>query len=60
MQDEYTYAVRIASYMWETYYKNVAPEWEPLNDLLGVLTQIDNMIAGMNQEFDDNLPLINR
>ena len=60
MQDEYTYAVRIASYMWETYYKNVAPEWEPLNDLLGVLTQIDNMIAGMNQESDDNLPLINR
>jgi len=42
---EYNYAKYLATYLWKTHYKNDAPEWEPLNTLVGVLTQIDNMIA---------------
>ena len=49
MTTEYNYAVGIATYMWKKYYKEISPKWEPLEDTLGVLTQIDNMIAGMDQ-----------
>ena len=37
------YATRLATSLWEKHYKAVSPHWRPLNDTLGVLTQIDNM-----------------
>ena len=45
--NEYEYAKRLAIYLWEKHYRDIAPEWEPLKDLMGVLTQIDNMISGL-------------
>jgi hypothetical protein len=43
--DAYGYAKRLALAIWEQHYKDVAPQWKPLDDLMGVLTQIDNMTA---------------
>jgi len=45
--DSYEYASRLATWIWEKHYKNESPHWKPLNDLLGVLTQIDNMTTGL-------------
>ena len=47
---EYEYAKQIAVYLWGTYYKEEAPGWEPLSSLMGLLSQIDNMIAGLKEE----------
>jgi len=41
------YAQRLATYLWEQHYKADAPDWKPLEDMTGVLTQIDNMIVGL-------------
>ena len=43
----YEYAARLATALWEKHYKRFSPNWSPLPDLMGVLTQIDNMTAGM-------------
>ena len=48
--EEYIYAKRLAKHLWENHYKKKAPEWEPLPDLMGILSQIDNMIAGLQHE----------
>jgi hypothetical protein len=45
--DAYGYAKRLAVAIWEQHYKGVAPQWKPFDDLMGVLTQIDNMTAGL-------------
>ena len=45
--EEYIYAKRLAKHLWENHYKKKVPEWEPLPDLMGILSQIDNMIAGL-------------
>lgn len=41
------YATSLARAIWEKHFKETAPDWKPLPDLIGVLTQIDNMTAGM-------------
>ena len=41
--DAYEYAKRLAECIWEKYYKEESPHWRPCHDVLGVLTQIDNM-----------------
>jgi hypothetical protein len=41
------YAKHLAIAIWEKHYKVVAPDWRPLPDLMGVLTQIDNMAVGL-------------
>ena len=46
---EYEYAKDLATYLWKTHYKHDAPDWEPCEDLMGVLTQIDNMIVGLTR-----------
>jgi hypothetical protein len=43
------YATRLATLLWEKHWKDDAPDWKPLPDLLGVLTQIDNMTAGLHR-----------
>jgi hypothetical protein len=48
--DAYGYAKRLAVAIWEQHYKDVAPQWRPFDDLLGVLTQIDNMTAGLTAQ----------
>jgi len=47
---EYEYAKKLAISIWEEKYEKDPPEWKPLDDLLGVLTQIDNMITGLVRE----------
>jgi hypothetical protein len=46
--DAYGYASRLAVAIWEKHYKDAAPQWKPLDDLIGVLTQIDNMSNGLS------------
>lgn len=46
--DEYEYARSLAIYLNEKHYKN--PDWEPLDNMIGILTQIDNMICGLKRE----------
>jgi hypothetical protein len=42
------YAERLASILWQKHYKDQAPGWKPLfGDLVGILTQIDNMTSGL-------------
>lgn len=41
------YALQMAHALWEQHYKADAPNWQPCPDLIGVLTQIDNMVAGV-------------
>jgi hypothetical protein len=43
----YNYAKHLAEAIWSKHYKDIAPHWKPLDDLMGVLTQIDNMSAGL-------------
>lgn len=40
-------AKHLAVSIWRKHYQDEAPEWEPLNDLAGLLSQIDNMVAGL-------------
>jgi hypothetical protein len=44
--DAYGYASRLAVAIWEKHSKDAAPQWKP--DLMGVLTQIDNMSSGLS------------
>jgi hypothetical protein len=48
--DAYGYAKRLAVAIWEQHYKGVAPKWKPFDDLMGVLTQIDNMTSGLTAQ----------
>jgi hypothetical protein len=41
------YATRLAVALWERHWKEDAPNWRPLPELIGVLTQIDNMTVGL-------------
>lgn len=44
---ELEYATRLATILWEKHWKSESPDWQPLPDLMGVLTQIDNMTTGL-------------
>ena len=45
------YATDLAIYLAKKFYPDVT-QWRPLDDLVGVLTQIDNMVAGVAVERD--------
>ena len=47
--DAYGYASRLATHIWQKHYMKDAPKWKPLDDLMGVLTQIDNMTSGLTR-----------
>jgi len=48
MREAGCYAERLAVTLWEKHYKHDAPHWKPLSgDLIGILTQIDNMTTGL-------------
>jgi hypothetical protein len=46
-QETYAYVKRLAEFIWAKHYKEESPDWTPLPDVLGVLTQIDNMTCGL-------------
>jgi hypothetical protein len=48
--DAYSYASRLAIAIWEKHYKATAVNWKPLPDLMGVVSQIDNMTAGLTHQ----------
>jgi hypothetical protein len=41
------HALALATTLHRNFYKTQAPNWEPLEDVVGVITQIDNMIIGV-------------
>jgi hypothetical protein len=43
------YARRLAQSIWTKHY-NIVEEWKPLDDLIGVLTQIDHMTSGLTRQ----------
>ncbi|WP_038616617.1 hypothetical protein [Dyella jiangningensis] len=47
---ELNYAKSLATSMWEKHYAKEAPQWELCDDLYGVLSQIDNMLTGLQRE----------
>lgn len=49
------YATRLATGMWERDWKEESPHWQPFDDLVGVLSQIDNMLAGMEKKNRHNV-----
>lgn len=46
-----SYATTLAVSMHRQHYAEAAPNWQPLSDLVGLLTQIDNMYAGLRNDF---------
>ena len=59
-QDEpeaYGYASRLAVAIWEKHYKDTAPQWKPLDYLIGVITQIDNMTSGLTRQAQQAEPV---
>ncbi len=47
MSSDYETAVRLADILWQKHWKEDAPHWVPMPTLSGVLSQIDNMTAGL-------------
>lgn len=45
-------ATRLAEIIWRAEYKDDAPDWKPLDSVAGVISQIDNMFAGIRQQRD--------
>ena len=43
------YAKRLATSLWQQHYREDAPQWEPCEDLMGLLSQIDNMVSGLTR-----------
>lgn len=51
----YDYAKQIAESMWATHYKADAPHWESCDSLMGVLSQISNMMCGLSRAPADSV-----
>lgn len=53
MSDQaYKEATDLANFLWKKFYKESAPNWEPLDTTEGVITQIDNMVAGVISDLE--------
>lgn len=48
----YRSAISLANSMWRRHYRERAPHWKPLPDLVGVISQISNMAAGLLTEIE--------
>ena len=57
MNLEYECAKELAINIWKKYYKRTVPDWEPCEDLMGVLTQIDNMTCGLIHRSSSPCPI---
>lgn len=49
----FAYAESLARSIWEKHYKEVSPDWEPLDTVYGMLSQIDNMVTGLQKPVED-------
>jgi uncharacterized coiled-coil protein SlyX len=47
------HALALATTLHRNFYKTQAPNWEPLEDVVGVITQIDNMIIGVADRIEE-------
>jgi len=47
-----SYATTLAVSMHKQHYAEDAPNWQPLPDLVGLLTQIDNMYTGLRNDLE--------
>ena len=45
-----TEALSLAKSLHEQFYQEQVPQWEPLEDVAGVISQIDNMVAGIAEQ----------
>lgn len=52
--DALSYAKRLATYIYEKHYKTEDSEFYLLDDLYGVLSQIDNMSTGLIRNPNDD------
>lgn len=52
LNQAHNYATRIAWSTWNKHYREIVQNWEPCGDLMGVLTQIDNMLTGLTYAKD--------
>ncbi|MBS0257235.1 MAG: hypothetical protein JSR13_05905 [Proteobacteria bacterium] len=43
----YNEAKQLAIYLHSQHYAESAPNWQPLSDIRGVISQIDNMVVGL-------------
>lgn len=50
------YAKSLARNVWQKHYREDSPQWKSDNTLVGVLSQLDNMFAGMTR-LDNTLPI---
>ena len=44
---------RLIEFIWRSEYYREAPNWKPLDDLPGMISQIDNMFAGVRSQRDE-------
>ena len=51
--EAYGYAKRLAEFIWEKHFQKESPNWKPLENTLGVLTQIDNMTCVLEKAKPD-------
>jgi hypothetical protein len=55
-QETYVYAKRLAEFIWEKHFQKESPDWKPLENTLGVLTQIDNMTCVLEKAKPEQEP----
>ena len=48
----------LAMSLWRSHFKDEAPDWKPLPDLAGVISQIDNMVCGLVKPSKPKAPLL--
>jgi hypothetical protein len=48
----YRSALSLATSMWKRHYSRKSPQWKPESDLVGLISQIDNMAAGLGRMAD--------
>lgn len=47
----YRSAVRLGFALWEKHWQATSPQWRPLDDLEGVIDQIDHMTVGLVRSY---------
>ena len=53
LSDAHREALYLAQSIWRSEYLRECPNWEPCDTVAGIITQIDNMYAGMRLQRDE-------
>ncbi len=53
-------ALALARELYSRWFRDAAPHWEPFSDVCGLISQIDNMTAGMGKKLDAQAAEIER